>query len=75
MSKAQRSKIDQAVKSLNDVRAELQRENPGKNINWYLEDFCNLNLMEDESHDINGDANQDAAIDRFHLDYASGDGW
>lgn len=75
LTKAQRTKIDKAVKSLNDVRAELQRDNPDKDISWYLEDCSNLNLMEDESHDSDGCANQHSVIQHFHLDNASGGGW
>lgn len=71
----QHSKIKRVIKSLNDIRAELQKENPEKFINWYLEDNDNLNLMEGNSHTDDADMNQDAIIRLFKLDHASGGAW
>lgn len=74
----QRNKINRAVKALNDVREELQCENPDNNINWYLEDSSNLNLMSGDSHDnegIRSIARQDRVIDTFSLWNSSGGGW
>jgi len=53
----QHRKIKNAVKALNDVRDELQRENPDYYLNWYLEDGDNLNLMEGDSHDTSFNKN------------------
>ncbi len=75
LTKAQLKKIQKAVQALNDVRKELQDENPDFNINWYLEDSCNLNLMECETHDDNGNPQQDGIIDYFLLRNSSGGGW
>lgn len=71
----QRSKIKRAVKSLNDIRSEIQSSNPRHNINWYLEDSDNLNLMEADSHTEMDLANHEAVIDVFNLDNAGGGGW
>ena len=72
----QSGKIRRAVKALNDVRRELQNDNPDKDIQWYLEGSDNLNLMEGESHsDRFNTANQDAVIELFQLDCSSGGGW
>jgi hypothetical protein len=79
LTKAQKDKITKAIKALNDVRKELQKQNPDKDINWYLEDSDNLNLMEEESHKESGgngfNANYDAIIHTFNLDNSSGGGW
>lgn len=71
----QRNKIKRAIKALNDVRAELEVENPDNYLNWYLEDNNNLNLMEDHSHTDGEVANYDAVIGCFNLDSAGGGGW
>lgn len=73
----QKRKIKRAIEALNDVRVELQQENPDNYINWYLEDCGNLILMAEETHndDLNQSANYDAAIEVFHLEQASGGGW
>jgi len=72
----QRGKITRAVKALNDVRQELQDENPGININWYLEDSDNLNLMGGESHtDDLQHPLQENVIELLWLKNASGGGW
>jgi len=71
----QHNKIKRAIKSLNDARDEIQSENPDYNINWYLEDSDNLNLMEGESH-IGGEiANHDAVIELYDFKSAGGGGW
>lgn len=75
LTNAQRRKIKRAVAALNDVRMEVQQENPEHNINWYLEDTSNFNLMEGDSHDCDGDSRQDRVIENFYLDSASGGGW
>jgi hypothetical protein len=75
----QRSKILRAVKSLNDVRRELQNGNRDCDVQWYLEDSGNLNLMSGDSHDEdggNGDTSrQDRVIALFNLDSAGGGAW
>jgi hypothetical protein len=71
----QHNKIKRAVKSLNDVRSEIARENPYANINWYLEDNDNLNLMEAESHTEGEKANHDAVLYCYDLKCAGGGGW
>lgn len=76
LTSKQLSKIRRAVKALNDVRQELQNDNPDYNMNWYLEDENNLNLMEGESHEgIAGIPQHDRVIDCFELKNASGGGW
>jgi hypothetical protein len=73
----QRSKIKRAIKALNDVRQELQNENGDCEVQWYLEDSGNLNLMTGDSHDFSGDCDsrQDRVIGLFELDMSSGGGW
>tara|TARA_R110002072_G_scaffold169949_2_gene323484 strand:- start:4541 stop:4792 length:252 start_codon:yes stop_codon:yes gene_type:complete len=77
LSIKQLNKVRRAIKSLNDVRKELEVNNPENYINWYLEDNNNLNLMCDYSHsqDAHGVSNQDAVIRCFELDNAGGGGW
>lgn len=75
LTPAQKRKIKRAVAALNDVRQELQQENPDYYINWYLEDTGNLNLMEADSHDRDGGARHDKVIEHFGLDNSSGGGW
>lgn len=72
----QRSKINRAIKALNDTRKEVQNENPDIEIHWYLEGKDNLNLVRGNTHEgINGDAQYDNVIDLFYLDNSSGGGW
>lgn len=76
----QKAKIKRAVKALNDVRAEVERDNEcdPNGIQWYLEDSNNLNLMDGMSHDSDqwGEpSRRDAVIDLFCLDKSSGGGW
>ena len=76
LTNKQDSKIKRAVKALNEVRAELQKDNPDNNINWYLEAGDNFNLMEDESHDeCMSTARHDRVIKEYQLKNASGGGW
>jgi hypothetical protein len=78
LTSKQHRKIKNAVKALNDVRAELQKENPDTHINWYLESSDNLNLMDGDSHDTSfNDGNQlyDNVIELYDLKCASGGGW
>lgn len=75
LTPAQKRKIKRAIAALNDVRLELQKENPDYYINWYLEDTGNLNLMEADSHDRDGSARHDKVIEHFCLDDSSGGGW
>jgi hypothetical protein len=42
----QHNKIKRAVRALNDVHNELQKDNPNYLMQWYLEDGNNFNLME-----------------------------
>ena len=74
LTSKQRNKIKRAVKALNDVRRELEQENPENVISWYHESG-NLNLIDGETHKPNGDANQDSVIDLFTLDRSDGGGW
>lgn len=74
----QRSKIKRAVKALNDARKEIELDNAGSDINWFLEDCGNLNLMNGNTHDLgnnNGSANYGNVIEVFDLDNAGGGGW
>ena len=72
----QSRKITRAVKALNDVRQEIQSENPDININWYLEDSDNLNLMGGETHSFDmEDSLQENVIELFWLHNATGGGW
>ena len=71
----QRNKIIRCVKGLNDVLAELQKENPDNYINWYIEDSDNLNLMKDMPHDESCIAKPQNTIELFNLDCSSGGGW
>ncbi len=75
LTKTQLKKIQKAVQALNDVRQELQDENPDFDINWYLEDCGNLNLMECETHDDDGSPQHDGVIETFNLNNSSGGGW
>lgn len=75
LTPAQKRKIKRAIAALNDVRQELQQENPDHYINWYLEDSGNLNLMEADSHDRDGDPQHDKVIEHFCLDNSGGGGW
>lgn len=78
LTKAQLKKIKAAIKSLNDVRQELQDENPDFDINWYLEDSNNLNLMECNSHNMGswrGEPMQGGIMHTFYLHKSSGGGW
>ena len=77
LTPAQKRKINSAVKALNKVRADLQRENPEYYINWYLEDCGNLNLLEGDSHNIeNGQSSQESAvIEVWDLEHSAGGGW
>lgn len=71
----QASKVERAIKALNDVRREVEKANQGCDINWYLEDTANLHLMSGLSHDDQHKARHDAVIASFTLDEASGGGW
>ncbi len=74
---AQKRKINSAVRALNKVRSDLQRENPEYYINWYLEDCGNLNLLEGDSHNVEdlGFTVKDNIIEAFDLEDSSGGGW
>lgn len=72
----QLNKIKRCVKGLNDVLAELQKDNPDNEMNWYLEDSANLNLMSGPSHsEMMLKANYHNVVDCFQLYYAGGGGW
>lgn len=73
----QHNKIKRAIKSLNDVRAELQGQNPENEINWYLEDSNNFNLMAGLPHDDTTACRPlyENVICCYELDEASGGGW
>lgn len=75
LTPAQSRKISKAVAALNEARHQLQLENPGCYINWYLEDSDSLNLMTGDSHDEQGAPRHDRVIESFVLDNASGGGW
>lgn len=71
----QASKVERAIKALNDVRREVEKTS-GTSITWYLEDSENLHLMEGESHDDQmGSARYDAIIESYCLDNSGGGGW
>ena len=74
----QRAKIKRSIKALNDVRKEIELNNVGSDINWFLEDCGNLNLMNGNTHDLgsnHGGANFEGVIEVFDLDSAGGGGW
>jgi hypothetical protein len=71
----QRNKIKRAIKALNDVRREIQEQNPDCDMNWYLEDAGNFHLLDSESHDENCCANRDGVVDSFNLYNSGGGGW
>jgi hypothetical protein len=76
----QRSKIKRAIKALNDVRQELQNENGDCEVQWYLEESGNLNLMSGDSHvfsncDVDEDSRQDRVIELFEFENATGGAW
>lgn len=73
LPKALDRKISKAVASLNEALAELQQTFP--KANWYLEDSENLCLMSDETHNHQGDAQQQNVIKVFNLNCSSGGGW
>jgi hypothetical protein len=80
LTSKQRNKINRAIKALNDVRRELDNENGDCDMQWYLEDCGNLNLMTGDSHDDTGHGTgygrrQDLVIAMFDLEYSSGGGW
>jgi hypothetical protein len=77
LTSKQKNKISRAVKALNDVRQGLQNDNGDCEVQWYLEDSNNLNLMSGASHNFDGDndARQDRVISTFELDMSSGGGW
>jgi len=76
LTAAQKKKIKRCIKGLNDVRAELQHQNPNSEIRWYLEGCDNLNLMSEESHTGSyQEANQEGVIELFQLERSSGGGW
>ncbi len=75
LTQKQKLKIKKAINSLNEVRKEVQTANPENDINWFLEDCGNLNLMDNESHDNEGNARQDRVINCFDLDDSSGGAW
>lgn len=75
LTQKQKLKIKKAIQSLNDVRKEVQTKNPDNDINWYLEDCGNFNLMDNQSHDNEGNPRKDRVINSFDLDESSGGGW
>lgn len=75
LTQKQKLKIKEAIQSLNDVRKEVQTKNPDNDINWYLEDCGNFNLMDNQSHDNEGNPRKDRVINSFDLDESSGGGW
>ncbi len=77
LTPSQKRKITSAVKALNKVREDLQRENPDYYINWYLEDCGNLNLLEGDSHDAEnyGASQSDNSIEVWDLEHSTGGGW
>lgn len=76
LSTKQRNKVRRALKALEEVRVEVQ-ELSQLEINWYLEDSSNLNLMEGETHDttFRGAANIGMIIGGFEFPHSSGGGW
>jgi len=72
----QYNKIKRAVKALNDARDEIQTDSD-QNINWYLEDSNNLNLMCGPTHteDIVMKPLHENVMFCFNLKNSSGGGW
>lgn len=71
----QHNKVKRAVKALNDVKNELQQQNPANHINWYLAASDNLNLMSDAPHSADWDSQSESVIELFNLENASGGDW
>lgn len=72
----QRNKIKRALKSLEEVRKEINQDTEDKAM-WYLEDCGNLYLMDGQSHSEGYDAHarSNAVIECFDFLEASGGGW
>jgi len=77
LTKKQRDKLSKAFETLNSVRQEIQDSHKGSDINWYLEDSSNMNLMNGSSHsdDHSLKALTENVIETFTLDDAGGGGW
>ena len=71
----QSNKIKRALKALEDVRKELDLQSDNE-VNWYLEDGGNLNLIDGNSHTGRVcDPNYGMVIGCFNLPNSSGGGW
>ena len=77
MTPLQRGQITRAINTLNRVRRELEKNNPdAPNVNWYLEDCGNFNLMSDDSHTgLGAERNKGAVVSTWDLRNSSGGGW
>ena len=49
LTRSQETRIDRAIKALNQVMEEIQLEYP--EANYYLEDSCHFNVMSGLTHD------------------------
>lgn len=74
LTKAERAKIDKAINTLNEVLSSLQEKHPETDMNWFLHDMENLNLMQGPSH-IKDRPNRDAVVGKWFLMGASGGAW
>lgn len=72
----QRNKIKRALKSLEEVRKEIEQDTEDK-VMGYLEDCGNLNLMDGQSHTegYGSCARRGAVIECFTFLESSGGGW
>ena len=77
LSKKQVARIKRLVTGLNNVRKEIQLENPDHCINWYLEDCGNLNLLKGESHSggYGAEALYENVLLTVDLEESAGGGW
>lgn len=77
LTPAEHKKIEKHVSGLNRILEDLQKKYPDFEMNWYLEDAGNFNLMSSESHAGNGSCNPryENIVDCYTLNNASGGGW
>ena len=77
LTSKQYNKASRAVKALNDVRKEVERENEtdDNGITWYLASGGSLHLLNGLSHDKNEQKRPDRIIDTFYIDNADNGDW
>lgn len=83
LTNKQYNEIKRAIKSLNDVRKEIQTDNPDYDISWYVENGGSVHLMSGDSHshislgdyETITNSNYDNIIDTFTLLRSECGGW